>query len=1120
MLFITKEKSFYELLREYLVTNSLMKKELSLAVFNSSLLTRSQELGFKSLESYCRYVIILPYLDRLREVKLLVPNYNPITLYQSGEQLEELSQSLIGGLLESAEKASAGAKYEDGGSWLTRVLTQPIEIKKNENDQASLRILFPECGEGEEAYSMGFRLKTILSKEIKPEILACESNSSFMDKIRNAEYPPGKIVNLHDNYRSLYLDKNKSGYYVVADSIKKMVNIRKYDILTQEFSEEYYSCFNIISCNNLVKFYPAEVSAILIDKMVRYLSPGGLLFAGFPDGKPRENISPCLDVIPLGKTYVYRRNSESCRESDEPVRISHDNESMDNQLMHIRGIFLDRIYDRAKKLIEDVLNKHIDNLIANEFKGDIYVALNESSKALLQYRKALLINGKFLPAHYNSAVLLYRTGEKDMAVSHLDEIDNKIENVDEPTIQKYFDINVENFRILCTELRQKFEEGLEVDPEKLRERFLELKITNIEAPNIEVPDPFKRKNAELQDRETSSAAPTMPLGERKVVNISELPSTRDYGEHDPWKKKMQELEERRQRGEVVEEEFITTPLSSLDHPSQPQSQGTTVLPPITSVIPDYVESAGEEVAEEEEEEDDGGMVYRMPKSLRMEKTQGKEKKGKKKKSEVKKKTKKAKSSSKPAKTKMYLKPMSPDAMAEEEEYEEEEDLEEEFEDEEEYEEDDEEEEEEEEVKPVRSPLRNLQLSLRKPAAEKEVIKMEVGLPQDLSNHIDLLIIREDLHGLQQLLLAYQNKVSYVQRDILKMLEKVIHLSLAKRQEIQEQKEYKGKLKETYQKIQKVKNLLRDKNLLEASIMFQQLINMGAAIKNVTPRQRRRIEKVKNQIEKKTARYQDFIDQYFTDPVQVFQKDLWDVLAQLTPRENLVDMGKKYGLDPQFLQIESPPPRPMMTANLRPQQFNDRVSIPSPVGEIKGEGGLEEREEYMLDALGRIDFFESLSRRDLRKITRHLKIINYSRGEEIITQGDPGEVFFLIKSGSVNVVAVDENGEIYMRKMLREGNYFGEISLLTGDPRTATVTVIEDVELFLLNKGDFKAILREFPALDEKISEKIAYRQKFTLEQMELARHKNEEEAKDKAKIKLNSMSKDFLGKIRNLFPPS
>ena len=369
-------------------------------------------------------------------------------------------------------------------------------------------------------------------------------------------------------------------------------------------------------------------------------------------------------------------------------------------------------------------------------------------------------------------------------------------------------------------------------------------------------------------------------------------------------------------------------------------------------------------------------------------------------------------------------------------------------------------------------------------------------------------------------MAYQNRVSPVQREIVKILEKVIQLSMAQKQEVKEKKEYKGKLAETHQQIEKIKSLLRDKNLLEASIMFQQLINTGAAIKKLSPRQRRRVENAKVKIERKTTRYQEFIDQYFTDPVQIFQKDLWDVLAQLTPRENLVDMGKKYGLDPQHLQLETPPARQMMTQNLRPAPMSNRVSIPAPVVDLQGREGMEENEDYLLDSLSRIDFFESLSRQDLRRVARHLKIINYSAGEEIITQGDPGEVFYLIRSGSVNVVAMDENGAVYMRKMLREGNYFGEISVLTGEPRTASVIAMEDVELFLLNKGDFRAILREFHPLDEKISEKIAFRQKFTLEQMELAKHKNEDKARENAKSKLNNMSREFLGKIRNLFPPS
>ena len=69
-----------------------------------------------------------------------------------------------------------------------------------------------------------------------------------------------------------------------------------------------------------------------------------------------------------------------------------------------------------------------------------------------------------------------------------------MENVDEPALLKYFDISAENFKILCDELRQKIGEGLKLEPEELRERFLELKATKIESPNIEVPDPLQKKN--------------------------------------------------------------------------------------------------------------------------------------------------------------------------------------------------------------------------------------------------------------------------------------------------------------------------------------------------------------------------------------------------------------------------------------------------------------------------------------------------------------------------------------------------------------------------------------------------------------------------------------------------
>ena len=1132
MLFITKEKSFYELLREYLIDNSLMNEDLNLAVFNSALLVRSQELGFKDLESYCRYVMILPFIERLKEVRLLVPNYNPLFLYQNGNQLKELSQSLVAGLIDSAGKAS-GSQDEEGVRWLTKVLTKPIELRKTEDETTPLRLLFPECGEAEDVYSMGFRLKTILSKEIKPEIIATDSNASFLDKARKGEFHPGKVAQLPDNYRSLYVEKNKAGFYKVTDSVKDLINFRKFNIFISDLDPEYYSYFHIISCNNIVKFYPEEISEILLKKMIKYLAPGGFLFVNFPDGQ-KESFSEYLELMPLGGTYVYRRNSEQIPEEEieKVVKITPSIESLENRLIHLRGVFLDGMYDRSKKLIEEILNDHIDNLVANEFKGDIYIKLEEYPKALLQYRKALLINSSFLGAHFNSSALLYKTGEKEMAIKHLDDINQKMEKVDEELLINYFDINKESFLLLTDELRKIIDEGQDIDFNKLRETALELKATDIEIPKIEVPDPFKRRSSSEHKEYTSSMAPEMPPGEKKVVNIAELPSTRDYGEHDPWKKKMQELEERRKRGEIIEEEA---------EPAQgEESPGTQLLIPQTQELPPLQEKElpgvkrkkkkndKSTVIQEEEEEEE--IDYKLPKSMRMLKPS--EKKGKKKpkrKTKIQEKRKTRKSSKKPAKTKLFLKPLAPDDLSmadeEEEEFEDEFENEEEFEDEEEFEEEDEFEEEED--KPVRKPLRNLQLSLRRPTVEKEIIKVEVCLPPELLEHLDLLLIREDPLSIYELLKAYEGKVSPGQLDLLRRMEKIIQVSLATRKPEPEKKQYKGKLKESHEQILKIKESLKNKNLLEASIMFQQLINSGAAIEHLRRFQRKRIKGIKNEIEKKMEKYQNFIDQYFTNPIEVFQKDLWEILAELTPKENLEEMGKKYGLDPQYLKTTPsfgaavPAIRTAMpTVQFKrqpkpsPDQLLEEVTIPSPVGEIDP----AQKDNQMLDSLAKIDFFESLTREELVKVAQHLKLIFYNKDQEIIRQGDPGEVFYIIKSGSVSVTSVDENGELYLRKMLRQGNYFGEISLLIGEPRTASVTALEDVELYLLNKTDFRSILKEFPLLDEKISEKIAFRQKISVEKIEMEKHRTKEEATQRAQKKLNVMSKDFLNKIRTLFP--
>jgi len=196
-----------------------------------------------------------------------------------------------------------------------------------------------------------------------------------------------------------------------------------------------------------------------------------------------------------------------------------------------------------------------------------------------------------------------------------------------------------------------------------------------------------------------------------------------------------------------------------------------------------------------------------------------------------------------------------------------------------------------------------------------------------------------------------------------------------------------------------------------------------------------------------------------------------------------------------------------------------VVIPFPIRDVYAKEPKPKFDrEAMVGVLSNIDFLQELERNELMDVAKRLKLMLYCKGEEIIRQGAQGDIFYIIKSGTVEVTVRNERGELFLKKKLESDDFFGEISVLTGEPRTATIKSLTDVELLMLNKFDFEILLNKYPDLDERISQKIANRQKFTIEQKELSEHtQSEKEAREKAQQKLDSLAQQILTKIRNFF---
>lgn len=119
----------------------------------------------------------------------------------------------------------------------------------------------------------------------------------------------------------------------------------------------------------------------------------------------------------------------------------------------------------------------------------------------------------------------------------------------------------------------------------------------------------------------------------------------------------------------------------------------------------------------------------------------------------------------------------------------------------------------------------------------------------------------------------------------------------------------------------------------------------------------------------------------------------------------------------------------------------------------------EEKLWLLRALRKIGFFWACSVEEIKKLVPVFIKKEFDKGQEIIHQGEEGDFFFIIGTGKVSIWAEEEEKKEKIVTLDR-GDYFGEIALITGKPRNATVTADEHCQLFLLYRSKFEKLLKE------------------------------------------------------------
>jgi CRP/FNR family cyclic AMP-dependent transcriptional regulator len=122
-----------------------------------------------------------------------------------------------------------------------------------------------------------------------------------------------------------------------------------------------------------------------------------------------------------------------------------------------------------------------------------------------------------------------------------------------------------------------------------------------------------------------------------------------------------------------------------------------------------------------------------------------------------------------------------------------------------------------------------------------------------------------------------------------------------------------------------------------------------------------------------------------------------------------------------------------------------------------------RRSQKIDLLKKVPLFSNLSKRHLNEIGKHADQVSIKAGNVLAQQGRTGREFVFIVDGKAQV---KKDGKVI--RQISAGDFFGEISIIDGEPRTATVIAETDGTLLLVNSRSFAYLLDTIPGLQKKI----------------------------------------------------
>src|SRR6187549_2232032 len=123
----------------------------------------------------------------------------------------------------------------------------------------------------------------------------------------------------------------------------------------------------------------------------------------------------------------------------------------------------------------------------------------------------------------------------------------------------------------------------------------------------------------------------------------------------------------------------------------------------------------------------------------------------------------------------------------------------------------------------------------------------------------------------------------------------------------------------------------------------------------------------------------------------------------------------------------------------------------------------------------VPFFSQLNEHELEVLRSLASERSYAKTAVVLTEGEMGDSLYMIQSGKVKVVIGDEEGREIILKILGPGDFFGEMSMVDKQPRSASVTTIEAANFLVLSHAAFERCIEKAPRIANVVMQILAHR---------------------------------------------